>query len=90
MGRKRGPLKVTGTLGDINFYKSQDGYLAGEKGGVDGKRIKTDPVFKRTRENGQEFGRAGKSGKLLRTAFRTMLLNSDNRVVSRLHQRMVS
>lgn len=86
MGRQRGPLKVTGTLGDINFYKSQDGYLVREKGGVDGKRIKNDPAFKRTRENAQEFGRAGKAGKLLRTAFRPVLLNSDNRVVSRLQK----
>ena len=84
MGRQRGALKITATLGDVNFYKSQDGFLVREKGGVDGKRIKSDPAFKRTRENGQEFGSAGKAGKLLRIAFRSLLLNSDNRVVSRL------
>ena len=89
MARQRGPLKVQGTLGDINFYKSQDGYLVREKGGVDGKRIKKDPVFQRTRENGTEFGRAGCAGKLLRTAVRPLILNADNRVVSRLHQQMM-
>ena len=62
MGRQRGALKITATLGDVNFYKSQDGFLVREKGGVDGKRIKSDPAFKRTRENGQEFGSAGKAG----------------------------
>jgi hypothetical protein len=90
MARQRGPLKVQGTLGDINFYKSQDGYLVREKGGVEGTRIKNDPVFQRTRENGYEFGRAAKAGKLVRTAFRSLLLDSDNRVVSRLLQRMMA
>jgi hypothetical protein len=89
MARQRGPLKVQGTLGDINFYKSQDGYLIREKGGVDGKRIKKDPVFQRTRENGTEFGRAGRAGKLVRTALRPLILNADNRVVSRLHQQLM-
>lgn len=89
MARQRGPLKVQGTLGDINFYKSQDGYLIREKGGVNGKRIKQDPVFQRTRENGMEFGRAARAGKLLRMAVRPLLLNADNRVVSRLHRQMM-
>ena len=40
--------------------------------------------------NGSEFGRAGKAGKLLRTALRPLLLNSaDGRMVSRLTQQMV-
>ncbi|MFN3754539.1 hypothetical protein [Flavobacterium sp.] len=80
---------MQGTLGDINFYKSQDGYLIREKGGVSGKRIKKDPVFQRSRENAMEFGRAARAGKLLRMAVRPLLLNSDNRVVSRLHGQMM-
>ena len=64
--------------------------MAREKGGIDASRIASDPAFQRTRENGSEFGRAGKAGKLLRTAFRPLLLNSaDGRMVSRLTQRMV-
>jgi hypothetical protein len=90
MAHQKGPLKVKGTLGDLTFYKSQDGYLIREKGGIDKKKIKNDPAFKRTQENGSEFGRAGKAGKLLRTAFRTLLLNADNRVVSRLHSHMMA
>uniref|UniRef100_UPI00404B0D80 hypothetical protein n=1 Tax=Flavobacterium sp. TaxID=239 RepID=UPI00404B0D80 len=77
-------------MGDITFYKTQDGHLAREKGGIDASRVANDPAFQRTRENGSEFGRAGKAGKLLRTAFRPLLLNSaDGRMVSRLTQRMV-
>ena len=64
---------MQGTLGDINFYKSQHGYLIREKGGVNGNRIKKDPVFQRTRENGMEFGRAARAGKLLRTAVRSLV-----------------
>lgn len=90
MARQKGIIKLKGTIGDITFYKTKDGHLAREKGGVDAKRIATDPAFQRTRENGAEFGRAGKAGKTLRTALRTLLINSaDSRMVSRLTQSMV-
>lgn len=85
MARQKGIIKLKGTIRDVSFYKSKNGYLAREKGGVDADRIKNDPAFQRTRENGFEFGRAGKAGKLIRTAFRPLLLKtSDGNVVSRL------
>lgn len=90
MARQKGIIKIKGTLGDITFYKTKDGYMAREKGGVDAKRISSDPAFQRTRENGAEFGRAGKAGKLLRTALRPLFMNSaDSRMVGRLTQRML-
>lgn len=90
MARQKGIIKLKGTIGDITFYKTQDGHLAREKGGIDASRIASDPAFQRTRENGSEFGRAGKAGKLLRTALRPLLINSaDSRMVSRLTQAMV-
>ena len=90
MARQKGIIKLKGTIGDITFYKTRDGHLAREKGGIDASRIASDPAFQRTRENGSEFGRAGKAGKLMRTAFRgAMLKASDGRVVSRLTQKMV-
>ncbi|KIA86491.1 hypothetical protein [Flavobacterium sp. AED] len=90
MARQKGIIKLKGTIGDITFYKTQDGHLAREKGGIDASRIKNDPAFQRTRENGAEFGRAGKAGKILRTALRAVLINSaDGRMVSRLTQQMV-
>jgi len=90
MAKQRGIIKLKGTIGDITFYKSKDGYVAREKGGVEASRIASDPVFQRTRENGAEFGRAGKAGKMLRTALNGMLINSaDSRMVGRLTQRMV-
>ena len=90
MARQKGIIKLKGTIGDITFYKTQDGHLAREKGGIDASRIASDPAFQRTRENGSEFGRAGKAGKILRTALRALLLNSaDGRMVSRLTQSMI-
>lgn len=89
MARQKGIIKLEGKIGDISFYKSKDGFLAREKGGVDAARIKNDPAFVRTRENGSEFGSSASSGKLLRDSIRTMMQNaSDSRVTSRLTKLM--
>ena len=64
--------------------------MAREKGGVSAQRIQSDPNFQRTRENGQEFGRAGKSGKLLRNSIQVLLRSSsDSKMVSRLTKVMM-
>ncbi|RFS20087.1 hypothetical protein DVR12_20420 [Chitinophaga silvatica] len=90
MAKQGGIIPLKGTIGNITFYKTKAGNLAREKGGVDGNRIANDPAFVRTRENGAEFGRAGKAGKLLRTAFRPLLMNvSDSYVTGRLTRMMV-
>jgi hypothetical protein len=90
MAAQKGIIKLNGSIGDITFYKTADGYMAREKAGVDGKRIASDPSFQRTRENGAEFGRAGRAGKLFRMAFRsTSVHTSDSRMTSRLTQLMV-
>ncbi|MBL0083638.1 MAG: hypothetical protein IPP37_14975 [Saprospiraceae bacterium] len=90
MAQQKGLIKLKGTMGGITFYKTQDGYLAREKGGVEAERIANDPNFQRTRENGEEFGRAGKGGKLLRNSLRVLLQNaSDRYMVGRLTAAMV-
>ncbi len=90
MAQQKGIIKLDGTIGGITFYKSKDGYLAREKGGVSADKIANDPAFQRTRENGAEFGRAGKAGKVLRTSIRALLQNaSDSRMVSRLTTEML-
>ncbi len=89
MARQNGILKIKGTIGGMTFYKSKDGDLVREKGGVSGERIASDPAFVRTRENGAEFGASGKAGKLLRDALRPLMLNAaDGRVTSRITQTM--
>ena len=85
MGRQDSLIQLTGGVGNLSFYKTQDGYLARRKTGVTAERIKTDPAFARVRENIAEFTRSGLGAKLLRTAFRSLLQTSaDNRVTGRL------
>ena len=89
MARQKGIIKLKGTMGDITFYKSIDGFLAREKGGIEASRIATDPAFVRTRENGMEFGNSAMAGKLLRDTLRSLSMNaSDCRVTSRLTKTM--
>jgi hypothetical protein len=84
MAKNTGLLKIEGTLGELTFYKSQDGFLVKTKGGVSKQRIENDPAFSRTRENGKEFGHIARSGKVLRDAIRPLLLQAkDPRVTSR-------
>ena len=90
MAQQKGIIPLKGTIGNITFYKSKEGYLAREKGGVSAERIASDPAFQRTRENGAEFGRAGIAGKILRTSLRALIQNaSDSKTVSRLTREMV-
>ncbi len=89
MAQQKSILKLRGTIGGISFYKSKDGYLAREKGGVDASRIANDPGFARTRENGAEFGNSASAGKLLRDTVRVLGKDvSDGRVTARLTQIM--
>jgi len=91
MARQKGIIKLQGSIGDITFYKTQDGYLAREKGGIDKERFLNDPKFQRTRENALEFGRAGKSTKLLSSSIRPVLNKiKDSRMTSRLVKTMMA
>ena len=89
MAKYKSLFKVRGTLDDVNFYKSEDGFRLRTKGGVSGERIRNDAAFERTRENNNEFGSSAKSGKLLRRAILDMVSNAkDSKLVSRLTQVM--
>ena len=90
MAKQKGILPIEGTLGNITFFNSKDGYMAKQKSEVSADKIANDPAFQRTRENNAEFGRAGKGGKLLRTAFRSLLQKaSDGRMIGRLTASMM-
>lgn len=85
MARQTGLIKVKGTLDNVNFYQTQDGVLARMSTSIDATRIANDPAFIRTRENGAEFGRSAKAGKIVRDTLRPLLmLASDNRVTARM------
>ena len=60
-----------------------------KKEALTGNRIKNDPAFIRTRENGAEFGSSASSGKLLRDTIRPLMMRaSDGRVTSRMTKLM--
>lgn len=89
MGRLSSFIKLEGTLDGLTFYKSQGGYLVRTKGGVNKKRIMTDPAFARTRENLVEFGSNAKSGKLIRDSVGILLNRAkDSKLSSRMLQLM--
>jgi hypothetical protein len=90
MARQKGIHKLKGTLGDVTYLQTKDGALAREKSSIAKSRILSDDAFKRTRENGSEFGRAGKAVKVFRDAFRVLVKQSaDGRMTSRMVRDMV-
>ncbi|RYH72773.1 hypothetical protein EVU94_11200 [Flavobacteriaceae bacterium 144Ye] len=89
MAKLKSFIKIEGTLDGLTFYKGKEGYLIKTKGGVSARRIKNDPAFARTRENGSEFGQAATSGKQLRRAIIDLMSDAkDDLVTSRLTQAM--
>ncbi|WP_166963667.1 hypothetical protein [Yeosuana marina] len=87
MAKYKSLFNVEGTLGEVTFYKGENGYFIRSKGGVSKNRILKDPAFARTRENLSEFGSTATSGKQLRKAIHGILADAkDSRTSSRLTQ----
>ncbi|MEI3801495.1 MULTISPECIES: hypothetical protein [unclassified Chitinophaga] len=85
MSKQDGLLQFNGAIENLSFYKTKRGYVVRKRSGVSGARISADPAFQRSRENSMEFGRAGRAGKLLRSAFRYMIRNAaDSGITPRL------
>lgn len=90
MARQTSVITLEGRVGRLSFYKTKDGYLAREKGGVSKTRIMNDPKFARTRENLQEFADNASSSKLLRDALRPVVSKiGDSRLNLRITQAMM-
>jgi hypothetical protein len=88
MARQKGIIALEGTIGNITFLKTKDGYMAKEKSAISAQKIATDPAFQRTRENNAEFGRAAKAGKTFRTAFRSLIQSAKDHIyVARITQK---
>lgn len=89
MAKQKGILKIEGTMGGMTFYKKDGQFLVKEKSSISADKIANDPNFARTRENNTEFGLAGSTGKFLRDALRSLMLDaSDTYVTSRVTQLM--
>lgn len=67
MGKQIGFQKLTGTLGDINYYKSKGKYYMRMKPGPNAKQFKTHDAFNGSRKRSMEFGYASKKASELKT-----------------------
>lgn len=90
MAKQIGVLEIEGTLGELCFYKTKNGSFVRRKSSISKARIKSDPAYKRTRQLNAAFARAAQAVKLLRSAFRPLMLRIGEKVVvSRLMSRML-
>ena len=89
MATQESIIEIKGTIGKLNFYRTETGYKVRKKTSVTKERIANDPAYERTRETMDMFSKAGAAGKLVRDAFCPIAVNaSDSRVVSRLSKQM--
>lgn len=77
MARQSGPMKFTGTVGDVIFYERKGEYFLKKKPHFDAKRFATDPAFAIQRKNMAELSCSSKASKLIRQAFAIPLTQLD-------------
>lgn len=67
MAEQKGLVKLTGTVGEFNFYFRKGKAVARKAGGgFSSEKVKHSPAMVRTRENSSEFGHVSKFKKLFR------------------------
>lgn len=85
MAKQTGLFNFEGTLDNVTFYKTADGYFVRKKGSISKQRIMNDSSFVRTRENCAEFSACAKSASDLRKAVAVLVFKAkDNKLSSRL------
>ena len=85
MAKQLGMINVRGTVGDITYRQTKDGYQVGKKSKLDSAAMQTDIRFDNTRRANAEFGAAGKAGRLIRLAIKQQLDTAkDGRMTPRL------
>lgn len=60
MARQIGDIKITGTIGDVTFYRMGGEYYARMKSSLTAKKVKTHPHFAMTRMYAKWLGEASK------------------------------
>ena len=60
MPRQVGIIKLTGTYGDVTFYRFKGVYYARMKSSLDGKRVLKDRSFANTRRHASQLAMASK------------------------------
>ncbi len=85
MPKQSSHIKIQGTIDDLTYIKTKDGFKVHKARIVPKGRMFKDPRFKRTRENLQEFVEAANANKLIRNAFSSVSKNiADKRLMQRL------
>jgi hypothetical protein len=83
MAKQSGIIPISGTLGQLTFYKGWSGEnLVRRKTSLDRARLLNDPAFERTREHMSEFGRASKASRLIRLGIQSQLTQLTDNIVS--------
>jgi hypothetical protein len=65
MARQTGILVLTGTLGNITFYKMRGQFYARNKSSLQRERVKTDPAFNRTMQYADRMALASRTASQL-------------------------
>ncbi|MBL7727432.1 MAG: hypothetical protein JNM68_07105 [Dinghuibacter sp.] len=90
MAKQSGIITLEGSINNMTFFKTSDGYLVRKQNKVSKERIATDPAFARTRENGAEFKTATAASKLLRQSLAVQIDEAkDRRTATRLTKLML-
>ncbi|MDF2192362.1 hypothetical protein [Paraflavitalea sp. CAU 1676] len=91
MPKQIGLIKLKGSVDDLVFSKTQDGYMAQKKALFNADKLKNDPNYEQVRLNNLEFATGGNASRILREAFSNEIFKaSDNRMISRLTQTMIA
>jgi hypothetical protein len=59
-------IEITGSVGDLVFYRLNGKNVVRKKSGFNKKAFKKSPSYEKVRQNSSEFGHCSKSGKLIR------------------------
>ncbi|TNF48602.1 MAG: hypothetical protein EP305_05155, partial [Bacteroidetes bacterium] len=86
MAKNIGLIKISGKVGDLQFFQKDGKTYVGLTSSISKDRIIKDPAFKRTRENMAEFGGAAGVSK----AIREYLVPLKGLFEKGLHTRMVA
>lgn len=90
MAKQESIITLNGTIDNISFFKTKDGYNARKKTGISKAAMESNPNFDRTRENMAEFGRAAQAAKLLRhTLLESIIGSRDRKMSTRLQKAMM-
>jgi hypothetical protein len=85
MAIQTGLIHIRGTLGDVTFFKTTDGYKVKMKGGPTRQQFKRSRRFVRSRECSTEFTRATQAIKLIKDGIRPYLRScADTRFYGRM------